>query len=125
MLVVSRRPNGRADFRPENQYKIPITTTAKTIPISKTVKLFVEIHFDIERGKWMTSLTLEKIVFVFSSGKLLLPIIIKLIEYNPIWVRIPAKMAGILQIVFRKPVTAPEAAPASSAANKERTDRPR
>ena len=45
----------------------------------------------------------------------LLPRILKLTEYRPSWVSIPASMAGMPMDVWKIPVTSPARAPASTA----------
>ena len=64
-------------------------------------------------GRPVASEMREKIVSLASSGVLDLPIMRRLMDHRLIWVRIPARMAGISKTVARRPVTAPATAPAS------------
>ena len=45
-----------------------------------------------------------------------IPMMAKLTDHRPSWVRMPAKIAGMPQAVCRRPVTIPASSPAPSAA---------
>ncbi len=45
-----------------------------------------------------------------------IPMMARLTDHSPSWVRIPARMAGMPQAVWSRPVASPASMPASSAA---------
>ena len=46
-----------------------------------------------------------------------MPMIARLMDHSPSWVRMPDRMAGMPQTVWSRPVTSPASIPASSAAS--------
>ncbi len=89
---------------PKNQYSTQMTSTTRIAPTMRVAVLC---------GMPVKSEILEKIVSLVSRGVLDLPMMRRLIDQRLIWVRMPARMAGISNTVVRMPVTAPATPPAS------------
>ena len=72
----------------------------------------------VDCGRPVRSDRREKTVSLLSRGTLDLPMMRRLTDQSAIWVRIPARIAGMSKTVWRKPVTAPASMPAAMPASR-------
>ena len=92
---------------PKNQYSAAMIATATIAPTMMEA---------VAEDRPVNSVMREKIVSLCSRGVLDLPMMRRLMDHRAIWVRMPARIAGISSTVCKKPVTAPASIPASIAA---------
>ena len=59
---------------------------------------------------------------LFFAPPVPIPIIIRLTEYNPVIVNMPARIGAIFSFVFKSPVTSPASPPTTTAHNMDMTD---
>ena len=88
---------------PKNQYMATMITSARTMPMASVAMVCVRLRSEATR---------VKMVSAFRSGVFDLPMIRKLTDQSDIWVRIPARMAGMSNSTWSSPVTSPATIPA-------------
>ena len=91
---------------PKNQYSTAMTTATKMA----TTRMGLSRLRD-RTLCWSTSRSYCREL----TGRLACPMIRRFTEYRASWVRIPARMAGMPQAVWNRPVTSPASTPARKA----------